>query len=258
MQIPSKIEHDIWCGKAVYRTFQTGVGGQTNLQVGQNQYVIIFGYVFSPAGTGIGQVIEATPIEPGFYGVPSQLRPFCTQQILFYTGDDFYPFVENVSVAAAPVIKGSTEYIGYQLETTPRHRATYIRSNQSVSIAVGLVAEALTNTIGTIPVTETTPPNLSYGGSGQPQNVQTDFGGFPNQFLQPQIKGWETAPYGYGLIPANATDQAWASPDAGAGAINPSNYINGLAIAPDDSACYHYYLTLHYALYNAASDTKLQ
>lgn len=258
MQIPSKIEQDIWSGKAVYRSFQTGAGGQTILPIGQNQFAIIFGYVFSPAGSGIGQVVDVGPIAPGFFNCPSQLRPFATQQILFFTGDDFYPFVENVSVSATPVIKGITEYVGYQLDTTPRVRPVYIRTNQSVSIAVGLVAEALRPVSGTIPVTEYTPPNLSYGGSGQIQSVQTDFGGFPNQFLQPQIKGWDQAPYAYGVIPANATDQAWASPDAGAGAIDPSFYINGLGLAPDDSACNNYYLTIHYALYNAASDTKLQ
>lgn len=258
MTIPSKIEQDIWSGKAVYRTFQTGVGGQTNLQIGQNQYAIIFGYVFSPAGTGVGQVIEATPIEAGLYGVPLQLRPFGTQQILFYTGDDFYPFVENVSVSASPVIKGASEFIGYQLDTTPRHRSTYIRANQSVSIAVGLVAEALTNTVAAIPITETTPQYLSYGGSGQLQNVQTDLGGYPIQFLQPQIKGWDQPPYSYGVIPPQASDQAWATPDAASGMIDPSAYLNGLGLNPDDTACYNYYLTLHYALYNAASDTKLQ
>jgi hypothetical protein len=39
-------------GKAVYRTFQTGNGGQSVLPVPPNSYVVIFGYDFSPAGGG--------------------------------------------------------------------------------------------------------------------------------------------------------------------------------------------------------------
>lgn len=258
MQVPSLIEQDLRSGRAVYRTFQTGIGGQSNLQVGQNQYVIIFGYVFSPAGTGISQT-AARPLEENeLVGIPGQIRPFCTQQILFYTGDDFYPFVENVAVGSTSVQKGNVDYVEYDLDTTPRMRSTYIRSNQNVSIAVGLVPEAVTNVVGQIPITETTPQYLSYGGSLQNQNVQTDMGGLPTSFLQPQIKGWDQAPYAYGLVPATASDQVWATPDAASGAIDPSLYINSLGLVTDDSACYHYYLTIHYALYNAAPDTKIQ
>jgi hypothetical protein len=51
-QIPTQIEQDIIAGKATYRTFQTGNGGQSILPVPPNSYAVIFGYDFSPAGGG--------------------------------------------------------------------------------------------------------------------------------------------------------------------------------------------------------------
>jgi hypothetical protein len=51
-QIPTQIEQDIIAGKATYRTFQTGNGGQSILPVPANSYAVIFGYDFSPAGGG--------------------------------------------------------------------------------------------------------------------------------------------------------------------------------------------------------------
>jgi hypothetical protein len=52
-QIPTQVEQDIIAGKATYRTFQTGNGGQSILPVPANAYVVIFGYDFSPAGGGL-------------------------------------------------------------------------------------------------------------------------------------------------------------------------------------------------------------
>jgi hypothetical protein len=52
-QIPTQVEQDIISGKATYRTFQTGNGGQSILPVPANAYVVIFGYDFSPAGGGM-------------------------------------------------------------------------------------------------------------------------------------------------------------------------------------------------------------
>jgi hypothetical protein len=52
-QIPTQVEQDIIAGKATYRTFQTGNGGQSILPVPANAYVVIFGYDFSPAGGGV-------------------------------------------------------------------------------------------------------------------------------------------------------------------------------------------------------------
>ena len=52
-QIPQQVEKDIIAGKAQYRTFQTGVGGQSILPVPNNAYAVVFGYDFSPAGGGL-------------------------------------------------------------------------------------------------------------------------------------------------------------------------------------------------------------
>ena len=57
-QIPTQIEQDIIANKAQYRTFQTGVGGQSILPVPPNAYAVVFGYDFSPAGGGIVQYQE--------------------------------------------------------------------------------------------------------------------------------------------------------------------------------------------------------
>jgi hypothetical protein len=54
--IPTKIEEDFISGRAQYRTFQTGVGGQSILPVPTNAYAVIFGYDFSPAGGGFRRV----------------------------------------------------------------------------------------------------------------------------------------------------------------------------------------------------------
>ena len=40
-QIPTQVEQDIIAGKATYRTFQTGNGGQSILPVPANAYVVI-------------------------------------------------------------------------------------------------------------------------------------------------------------------------------------------------------------------------
>jgi hypothetical protein len=58
-QIPTQIEQDIIAGKATYRTFQTGNGGQSILPVPANAYVVIFGYDFSPAGGGVKRLSTA-------------------------------------------------------------------------------------------------------------------------------------------------------------------------------------------------------
>jgi hypothetical protein len=76
-QIPTLIEQDIKSGKAQYRTFQTGNGGQSILPVPSNSYVVIFGYDFSPAGGGfkrmrivsggdVNQIIRCTNIRRWF------------------------------------------------------------------------------------------------------------------------------------------------------------------------------------------------
>lgn len=258
MTIPSKIEADIWAGKCVYRTAQYGAGGQTILPIGNNQYGILFGYSFSPAGGGFTYVQDlggAAP--PGPLDPPGVMQPFGTQQISFFTGDDFFPFVENVPLNTHLHNQGANDFLVTQVDNSPIQRSVYIRMNQSTAVSVGLISELAAAVVGTIPVTQITPPNLTYGGSGQNQFVQTDMGSAPIQFLQPVVQGWDQAPYAYGVIPGNASNQLFASPDPAAGLIEPSTYIAGLPLQAT-AATYHYFITLHYALYNQSPDSKLQ
>jgi hypothetical protein len=258
MNIPSKIENDIWAGKCVYRTAQFGAGGQTILPIGNNQYGILFGYSFSPAGGGFSYIKElGGPAPEGPLDPPVQMLPFGTQQISFFTGDDFFPFVENVPLNTNLHNQGANDFQVTQVDNSPITRSLYIRMNQSTAVSVGLISELQGAVSGTIPVTQSTPINLTYGGSPQAQFVQTDLGGSPVQFLQPVVQGWDRAPYAYGVIPGNASNQLFATPDAAAGLIEPSGYVASLGLQ-ETGATYHYYITLYYALYNAASDSKLQ
>jgi hypothetical protein len=63
--IPQQIEKDFISGKAQYRTFQTGVGGQSILPVPTNAYAVIFGYDFSPAGGGLKYANNSSSFNSG-------------------------------------------------------------------------------------------------------------------------------------------------------------------------------------------------
>ena len=113
-QIPQQIEQDIIAGKAQYRTFQTGVGGQSILPVPSNAYAVIFGYDFSPAGGGITYydlVGSAQNFGPRPVLDNSVIRFFETQQISFYTGTDFFPFIHHISKQIAASSGVRTEVV---------------------------------------------------------------------------------------------------------------------------------------------------
>lgn len=242
-QIPTQIEQDIICGKATYRTFQTGVGGQSILPVPSNSYVVIFGYDYSPAGGGI--------YVPQAFGDPiltvETLRWFETQQISFYTGTDFYPFIHHFDVNATALSTNST--FMSNLDNSPIARQVYITSTNDVTITVGLILRARTASQNAIPVTNRTPLGLTYGGDPQPINTQTDFGDIatPLQFMQPSPKDYQD--FAFGLLPANADGQAFATPDVNDGLLDPSRFLSTLGTAFRDSAAANYFLNLHYALY---------
>ena len=61
--IPTKIEADIQAGLADYRTFQTGMGGQTVMQIPDNAYIVIFGMDYQPSGGGITYVEQENEVE---------------------------------------------------------------------------------------------------------------------------------------------------------------------------------------------------
>ena len=248
-QIPTLIEQDIKSGKAQYRTFQTGNGGQSILPVPPNSYAVIFGYDFSPAGGGI-EFRNTAGANPDL--TDTTLRWFETQQISFYTGTDFFPFIHHVNCAVAPFydVVGSLTRKFISIDNSPIARQVYITSTNDVTITHGLILNATAATQNSIPVTNRTPQGLTYGGSGQVINTQTNYGpaGTPQQFMQPSPKDYQD--FAFGLLPANADGQAFATPDTANGLYDSSAYL--LSIGGDNfvnAASANYYLCLHYALY---------
>jgi hypothetical protein len=249
--IPTKIEEDFISGKAIYRTFQTGSGGQSILPVPNNAYIVIFGYDFSPAGGGfIERQTNFTTIKP----TGSVVRWFETQQISFYTGQDYYPFIHHVNLEFAVTDDTATatrEDYFYSIDNTPIARQVYITSSRDVTITHGLILTSDVVTVGTIPATNRTPSLLTYGGSGQNVNAQTNFGpaATPNQFMQPSTKDFQD--FGLGLLPNGAVDQAWARPDATNGLREVGNLLQTIDPILVDFAASNYFLCLHYAVYNS-------
>ena len=242
--IPAQIEQDIISGKAQYRTFQTGVGGQSILPVPSNAYAVIFGYDYSPAGGGIrGDGVRTSPLALA----PTSLRRFETQQISFYTGTDFYPFIHHVNLEQSLVFDGATLLESYFVDNTPIARQVYITSDKDITISVGLILQNPIASFNAIPQTNRTPALLTYGGSAQAVATQSDFGPAvtPIQFMQPSPKDYQD--FGFGLLPNGASGQSFATPDLARGLYDPSVYLQTLGFA-NESSC-NYFLNLHYALY---------
>jgi hypothetical protein len=250
-QIPTQVELDIIAGKAKYQTFQTGNGGQSILPVPPNSYVVIFGYDFSPAGGGftVGGFLNS------FTGTltPAEIRFFETQQISFYTGTDFFPFIHHVNSliafngAITPGL-GAERYV--EIDSTPIARQVYITSTNDVTITHGLIQTATPATTGAIPVTSRTPGFLTYGGSAQLIQAQTNYGpgATPLQFMQPSPKDFQD--FGLGLLPGNPDNQAFATPDATNGLIEANVHLASIAADFPRNAATNYYLCLHYAIYS--------
>ena len=252
-QIPQQIEQDIISGKAQYRTFQTGVGGQSILPVPPNAFAVVFGYDFSPAGGGIDVVGLALANDGGYTSLAvDRLRWFETQQISFYTGTDFFPFIHHIDriTSGVPFDVGLNNYRTIEsINNSPIARQVYITSPKDITITVGLILTLDPATTGAIPITNRTPELLTYGGSPQTPNVQTDLGPAltPIQFMQPSPTDFQA--FGFGLLPANANGQCFATPDATRGLLDPSVYLNTLGATFSEAAAANYFLCLHYALY---------
>jgi hypothetical protein len=254
-QIPTQIEQDIIAGKAKYQTFQTGNGGQSILQVPANSFVVIFGYDFSPAGGGIDCVGNALSNDGGFVALSvDRLRWFETQQISFYTGTDFFPFIHHVDrkTSGVPFDVALANYRTIEsIDNSPISRQVYITSTNDVTITHGLILNAIPATTGAIPVTSRTPGFLTYGGSAQLIQAQTNYGpgATPLQFMQPSPKDFQD--FGLGLLPGNPDNQAFATPDATNGLLAANVHL--LALGGDtfvQAAATNYYLCMHYAIYS--------
>ena len=248
--IPTRIEEDFISGRAQYRTFQTGNGGQSILPVPSNSYVVIFGYDFSPAGGGFESLRTITATSELTVRV---IRQFETQQISFYTGTDFYPFIHHVNAMQSsyyyPVTPDQRHF--QSIDNTPIARQLYITSSNDVTITHGLIIDAIPATTGAIPVTSRTPSSLTYGGSFQLVQAQTNYGPLatPQQFIQPSPKDFQD--FGLGLLPNNATDQAFAAPDGTNGLIEANVALLGIGADFVKAAACNYYLCVHYALYSS-------
>jgi len=269
--IPTLIEKDIRCGKARYQTYQTGMGGQSVLVVPDNSYIIIFGYDYSPAGGGINVAGNAMSSGNNSFSLHAgRIQPFETQQISFYTGQAFHPFIHHINVSSSAVLNtwniedpanvGVSIYQTIQeIDNTPQNRSTYIISNRSVAITVGLILRVELNQAAAIPVTDKTPPSLTYGGSAATPNVESVFSSNlanPPSQVQPSLKQFQD--YGLGGVPGNAQDQAFAVPDQTDGLIEPSQYLQdnfGLSIREQSSS--NYFLNVHYALYTNTTPEAL-
>jgi hypothetical protein len=260
-QIPTQIEQDIIAGKAKYQTFQTGNGGQSILQVPPNSYAVIFGYDFSPAGGGFKQTSNVTGFGVASILNQENIRFFETQQISFYTGTDFYPFIHHVDVKTTAIVRTvdassiinelTTSFLNIEeIDSTPIARQVYITSTNDVTITHGLIQTATPATTGAIPVTSRTPGFLTYGGSGQLIQAQTNYGPgvTPLQFMQPSPKDFQD--FGLGLLPGNPDNQAFATPDATNGLLEANVHLANIDASFPRNAATNYYLCLHYALYN--------
>jgi hypothetical protein len=246
-QIPAQIEQDIISGKAQYRTFQTGVGGQSILPVPNNAYAVVFGYDFSPAGGGFTESVVSS-VSPQL--TPNTIRWFETQQISFYTGTDFFPFIHHVNTEFAAINNiGDVTVEFYTINNNPISRQVYITSDKDITISVGLILDSDVASLNTIPQTNRTPALLTYGGSPQAIATQTDFGpaATPLQFMQPSPKDYQD--FGFGLLPNGASGQAFATPDGVRGLLDPSLLLNFISTTFRDAAACNYFLNLHYALY---------
>jgi hypothetical protein len=265
-QIPTQVELDIIAGKAKYQTFQTGNGGQSILPVPPNSYAVIFGYDFSPAGGGFKTVSNnlASIGTTRIFLNDSLIRIYETQQISFYTGTNFFPFIHHVNLVTTAVVDTiqnnvtptanqvtRNQYIE-EIDSTPISRQLYITSTNDVTITHGLILNSSVVTTGAIPVTSRTPGFLTYGGSPQLIQAQTNYGpgGTPQQFMQPSPKDFQD--FGLGLLPGNPTNQAFATPDIINGLIEANSYLATLSADFPRSSATNYYLCLHYALYSAA------
>jgi hypothetical protein len=245
--IPTRIEEDFISGRAQYRTFQTGVGGQSILPVPSNAYAVVFGYDFSPAGGGILDLTDITGVN---ILESERLRWFQTQQISFYTGTDYYPFIHHVDTKIAAIYNTfvpATAIIS--VDSTPLSRQVYITSDKDITISVGLVLTSRVASANAIPQTNRTPALLTYGGSPQTPATQTDFGpaATPIQFMQPSPKDYQD--FGFGLLPNGASGQSFATPDPTNGLLDASVFLTSLGATFRDAAACNYFLNLHYALY---------
>ncbi|MAB65348.1 MAG: hypothetical protein CL662_00765 [Bacteroidetes bacterium] len=257
--IPTEIEKDIKSGKARYRNFTTGYGGQSVLNVDQNSYIIIYGYEFNPMGGGATFTIDSNNARND---LPDVILGLVTQQVTFYNGESFHPFVHHVGVDQRGLASATNKIY---INNTPIFNSLYLISDKNVTTTVGGVAKIQDFATGTIDVTNNTPEFLTFGGSADVLHRQSQITVGNNRLYQPNKElGISNATdyYGGGIPPnADSQDQFVMYPRNGstaagtAGLYPPFQIANvlqtTLAGAGElrTNAGFNYFLTLHYALY---------
>lgn len=249
--IPTLIEKDIKEGKARFKTYQTGVGGQSVIPVPANSYIVIFGFTYNPAGGGF---VGTTDGSGATNQIENPLRSFLTQQVSFLSSSGFFPFIYHTELISRFLNNTSNRAM---INARPIEQQVYIISNSDVAITVGLIDEIDINTQQTIPVTNKTPFALTYGGSAAVCTLETQFSpnlATPVNFVQPSVK--EFADYGAGVV-TNQNDQAFAIPDAAAGLKEPTEFIQNEIVAVRNDAAVHYFLNVQYAIYTKDTPEQL-
>ena len=157
---------------------------------------------FSPAGGGI---TKAKILQLVTALASDNIRFFETQQISFYTGSDFFPFIHHVNIEAnetftSDLHNDTFRFVNSVDNSTYCAPGLYYKYSSPVSITVGLVNICTRTVANAIPVTNRTPPTLTYGGSAQVINSQTDFGpaATPLQFIQPSPTSFQD--FGFGAF----------------------------------------------------------
>lgn len=242
------------------------MGGQTVLQLPPNAYIVIFGMDYQPSGGGITYVEQENQVEGAYqmkkaFGVgQNTANDFGTQQVSFWTGNQFYPFIFHAPIKLGGVVNNAPSagqmLLCTYIDNTPIPRSLYIPATNNVAITVGLIRTVVNTTQALIPVTNATPAGLTFGGFLSVINVQSDFNstfGQTTQFLQPNPELFNTM--GFGIPPAGQSDQAFAKPAANQGLDDATRLLTVAGL--QTFAASNYFLTLHYALYNSAPNERL-
>jgi len=249
--IPTLIEQDIKSGKARFKTYQTGVGGQSVIPVPANSYIIIFGFTYSPAGGGFIGTTDGSAVSNQ---IENPLRSFLTQQISFLSSSGFFPFIYHTELISRFLNNNTNRAM---INAKPIEQDVYIISNNDVAITVGLIDQIDINTQQTIPVTNKTPFALTYGGSSSVCTLETGFSpsaANPVNFVQPSVIDFND--YGAGVV-VNANDQAFAIPEPTDGLKEPTEFIENEYPTVRNDAAVHYFLNVQYALYTRDTPEQL-
>lgn len=241
--IPTLIEKDIKSGKARYKTYQTGVGGQSVIIVPPNSYIVIFGFTFCPAGGGF---VGTTDGSSSINRIEQPLRSFLTQQVSFLTSSGFFPYMYHTELVSRFLNNNTNRAM---INARPINEDCYLISGNDVTITMGLIDQVDINTNAAIPVTNKTPSTLTYGGSGIPVALETAFSPSdptPIDFIQPSVVDF--ADYGAGVV-NNPNDQAFAKPNQTDGLQSPTKFIDDNVTAARNDIAMHYLLNVRYALY---------